>query len=61
MRTNGFRWRLPSLSGLRLVLKFLDYICVLASETDETMRTPYYASFRMRPFGDIREVAACVG
>ena len=45
------------LGGFHLALKNLGHECVFASEIDGTLRTTYYENFRMRPSGDIREVA----
>ena len=45
------------LGGFHLVLKNLGHKCVFASEIDETLQRTYYENFRIRPFGDIREVA----
>ena len=45
------------LGGFHLALKNLGHKCVFASEIDETLRATYYENFRMRPSGDIRDVA----
>lgn len=44
------------LGGFHKALKELGHICVFASENNEVLRNKYEMNWKLKPFGDIREV-----